>query len=92
MDSMANMKAQFEPSYGNLFTGEDTETCTMSDEDLPKAPVDETVVSRSESDQDTEVPEKKGSVLNVLVQGVALFSDGYNVQIIGYMQTVMAKL
>ncbi|KAK9319082.1 major facilitator superfamily domain-containing protein [Lipomyces orientalis] len=32
------------------------------------------------------------SAWNVLVQGVALFSDGYNVQIMGYMQTVMAKL
>ncbi|KZF21236.1 MFS general substrate transporter [Xylona heveae TC161] len=28
----------------------------------------------------------------VLVQGFALFSDGYNVQIIGYMQSVMAVL
>ncbi|KAK9313982.1 major facilitator superfamily domain-containing protein [Lipomyces starkeyi] len=32
------------------------------------------------------------SAWNVLVQGIALFSDGYNVQIMGYMQTVMAKL
>ncbi|EXA32631.1 hypothetical protein NW761_012471 [Fusarium oxysporum] len=30
--------------------------------------------------------------LDVLVQGVALFSDGYNIQIIGYMNTVLAKL
>ena len=28
----------------------------------------------------------------VLVQGVALFSDGYNVQVIGYMNTVLGKL
>jgi len=28
----------------------------------------------------------------VLVQGVALFSDGYNVQIIGYMESVLKKL
>ena len=35
---------------------------------------------------------KDGSVINVLVQSVTLFSDGYNVQIIGYMETVMAKL
>jgi hypothetical protein len=28
----------------------------------------------------------------VLVQGVALFSDGYNVQIIGYMNVILAKL
>ncbi|EJT73574.1 hypothetical protein GGTG_07430 [Gaeumannomyces tritici R3-111a-1] len=30
--------------------------------------------------------------LDVLVQGVALFSDGYNIQVIGYMNTVLAKL
>ncbi len=29
---------------------------------------------------------------DVLIQGVALFSDGYNIQIIGYMNTVLAKL
>jgi len=28
----------------------------------------------------------------VLVQGIALFSDGYNVQVIGYMNPVLAKL
>lgn len=64
----------------------------MSGDDSKKVAIDETVVVRSESDQDTVIPEKKGSVLNVLVQGVALFSDGYSVQVIGYMQTVMAKL
>ncbi|KAK8075967.1 glycerophosphoinositol permease 1 [Apiospora phragmitis] len=30
--------------------------------------------------------------IDVLIQGVALFSDGYNIQIIGYMNTVLAKL
>lgn len=30
--------------------------------------------------------------LDVLTQGVALFSDGYNIQIIGYMNTVLTKL
>ncbi|KAH7025057.1 major facilitator superfamily domain-containing protein [Microdochium trichocladiopsis] len=30
--------------------------------------------------------------LDVLVQGAALFSDGYNIQIIGYMNSVLAKL
>ncbi|PVH97467.1 MFS general substrate transporter [Periconia macrospinosa] len=29
---------------------------------------------------------------DVLIQGIALFSDGYNIQIIGYMNTVLAKL
>lgn len=32
------------------------------------------------------------SYLDVLVQGVALFSDGYNIQVVGYMLTVLAKL
>ncbi|KAF8883999.1 major facilitator superfamily domain-containing protein [Infundibulicybe gibba] len=32
------------------------------------------------------------SVINVLVSGVALFSDGYNIQIIGYMNVVLADL
>ncbi|EEB93381.1 hypothetical protein MPER_07968 [Moniliophthora perniciosa FA553] len=32
------------------------------------------------------------SVLNVLVAGLALFSDGYNVQIIGYMNPILSKL
>ncbi|KAK9365201.1 major facilitator superfamily domain-containing protein [Lipomyces kononenkoae] len=48
----------------------------------------------------TELPDESdnarstspASAWTVLVQGVALFSDGYNVQIMGYMQTVMAKL
>lgn len=61
-------------------------------EDQKKDAVKETALDRSDSDGETVVPEKKGSVINVLVQGVALFSDGYNVQIIGYMQSVMAKL
>ena len=30
--------------------------------------------------------------LDVLIQGVALFSDGYNIQVIGYMNQVLAKL
>ncbi|KAF5122303.1 Glycerophosphoinositol permease 1 [Metarhizium anisopliae] len=35
---------------------------------------------------------KASSVLMVLVGGLALFSDGYNAQIVGYMNTVLAKL
>lgn len=34
----------------------------------------------------------KASKLDVLIQGVALFSDGYNIQIIGYMNSILAKL
>lgn len=44
------------------------------------------------SDASEEISEGPISAWNVLVQGVALFSDGYNLQIIGYMETVMAKL
>ncbi|KAF9001400.1 MFS general substrate transporter [Hymenopellis radicata] len=32
------------------------------------------------------------AVFNVLVAGIALFSDGYNIQIIGYMNPVLAAL
>jgi len=32
------------------------------------------------------------SILSVLVAGIALFSDGYNAQIIGYMEALFSKL
>ena len=32
------------------------------------------------------------SVLSVLVSGIALFSDGYNAQIIGYMEPLLSEL
>lgn len=35
---------------------------------------------------------KASSVMMVLVGGLALFSDGYNAQIVGYMNTVLAEL
>jgi hypothetical protein len=35
---------------------------------------------------------RKAGKLDVFIQGVALFSDGYNIQIAGYMNTVLAKL
>ena len=35
---------------------------------------------------------KVSSITTVLVSGVALFSDGYNAQIIGYMNLVLAEL
>lgn len=35
---------------------------------------------------------RKTERLDVFVQGVALFSDGYNIQIAGYMNTILAKL
>lgn len=35
---------------------------------------------------------RKAGKLDVFVQGAALFSDGYNIQIAGYMNTILAKL
>ena len=32
------------------------------------------------------------SVLSVIVAGIALFSDGYNAQIIGYMEPLFSEL
>lgn len=46
----------------------------------------------SRADSIDAAPEHKSNVVNVLVQGVALFSDGYNVQIMGYMNSVLAVL
>jgi MFS family permease len=56
------------------------------------------VVAHSESQesgiQDTKVSKitKVSSILMVLVSGLALFSDGYNAQIIGYMNPLFKKL
>lgn len=47
--------------------------------------------SASSSDSQTPATRPAGK-LDVLVQGVALFSDGYNIQVIGYMNSVLAKL
>ena len=44
------------------------------------------------SDSMDAVLEGNSNVINVLVQGVALFSDGYNVQIMGYISSVLAVL
>ncbi|WAO92151.1 MFS domain-containing protein [Fusarium falciforme] len=50
---------------------------------------DESVSAEPEPKEQTQ---RAPGILDVLVQGVALFSDGYNIQIIGYMNTVLAKL
>lgn len=53
----------------------------------------EPLPSPANDEHDVESPNQRAvSSLDVLVQGVALFSDGYNVQIMGYMTTVMKKL
>lgn len=52
-----------------------------------------TVQSTDASSQEVPVvPARKAGKLDVLIQGVALFSDGYNIQIIGYMNSILAKL
>jgi hypothetical protein len=35
---------------------------------------------------------RTSSILSVLVAGIALFSDGYNAQIIGYMEPLFSDL
>ncbi|RDW67025.1 hypothetical protein BP5796_09774 [Coleophoma crateriformis] len=66
--------------------------------DKMETAVNDTEVAASDLSQKQQSVEEpttqtgETSVLNVLVQGVALFSDGYNVQVIGYMETVLAKL
>ncbi|RFU31842.1 hypothetical protein B7463_g4509, partial [Scytalidium lignicola] len=37
-------------------------------------------------------PSRKSGILNVFVSGLALFSDGYNAQIIGYMEPLLSVL
>ncbi|KAK2055599.1 MFS general substrate transporter [Colletotrichum caudatum] len=44
------------------------------------------------SSREPRGPARTAKKLDVLVQGVALFSDGYNIQIIGYMNAVLTKL
>ncbi|KAJ5351022.1 hypothetical protein N7541_008749 [Penicillium brevicompactum] len=49
--------------------------------------------SQAEWDIEQREPGKKRSgVLNVVVSGLALFSDGYNAQIIGYMEPLFSML
>lgn len=66
---------------------------------MPSKEADAVISSKSSQDvasdgqaQDNGPPARKASALDVLVQGAALFSDGYNIQIIGYMNSVLAKL
>ncbi|KAF8885502.1 major facilitator superfamily domain-containing protein [Infundibulicybe gibba] len=41
---------------------------------------------------EAERSSRRSSVINVLVSGLGLFSDGYNIQIIGYMNVVLTIL
>ncbi|KAJ5318193.1 hypothetical protein PENANT_c052G01203 [Penicillium antarcticum] len=42
--------------------------------------------------EQSETKRKSSGVLNVIVSGLALFSDGYNAQIIGYMEPLFSVL
>lgn len=57
--------------------------------DSPKSP---SVQVAGLSPETTQRITRLSSITMVLVSGLALFSDGYNAQIIGYMDTVLAKL
>lgn len=46
----------------------------------------------SSGNDEAKETETSPSLTDVVIQGVALFSDGYNVQIISYMNLIMAKL
>lgn len=64
-------------------------------------------IQKSIQDEKDQYPEETGlelpaatanhiirvsSILAVLVSGVALFSDGYNAQVIGYMEPLLSEL
>ncbi|KAK8091504.1 glycerophosphoinositol permease 1 [Apiospora hydei] len=72
-------------------------------EEAPKAVavLNSSETTNSSSSEDVVTPadaavtapaQRPAGKIDVLIQGVALFSDGYNIQIIGYMNTVLAKL
>ncbi|KAH8647395.1 major facilitator superfamily domain-containing protein [Xylariales sp. PMI_506] len=65
----------------------------MEPERTAKTVLTETAQVVSAEDE-SEIPQLQRRVgkLDVLIQGAALFSDGYNIQIIAYMNTVLAKL
>lgn len=53
---------------------------------------DDTGVDIKEQEPVVRTPSKTSSVLMVLVGGVALFSDGYNAQIVGHMNPILSKI
>lgn len=68
------------------------EVAVQSPTGMTKTDVGVSVSSITASPKGATAAPRKAGKLDVLVQGVALFSDGYNIQIIGYMNTVLAKL
>jgi hypothetical protein len=72
-----------------------------------KSPEESPEISKSINSETEAYPEATGlhlpsatvdritrtsSILSVLVAGIALFSDGYNAQIIGYMEPLFSDL
>lgn len=71
---------------------ESLQAATMAAPEELKGPDMKVTSSDSSSDVPAAPTPRKAGKLDVLVQGVALFSDGYNIQIIGYMNSILAKL
>ncbi|KIW51988.1 hypothetical protein PV05_10653 [Exophiala xenobiotica] len=73
---------KYEPSYE--ITGKDSNgTPTTSDEVEPGTGITQAGLAKIT---------KVSSIVTVLVAGLALFSDGYNAQIIGYMEPLFSEL
>ncbi|WVQ83288.1 hypothetical protein IAT38_005427 [Cryptococcus sp. DSM 104549] len=64
-------------------------------DDFPAGEEEDGTVAYASPLAELEAPSRKrtwAQTMSVLISGVALFSDGYNIQIAGYTNTVMAKL
>lgn len=61
-----------------------------------QAAINESLTNSTEANENNDTTigtiTTRSSITTVLVSGIALFSDGYNAQIIGYMNLVLAKL
>lgn len=68
------------------------QAATMASPEELKGPETKITGSDSSSDVPAGPTPRNAGKLDVLVQGVALFSDGYNIQVIGYMNSILAKL
>ncbi|KAK7457098.1 hypothetical protein VKT23_010400 [Stygiomarasmius scandens] len=69
----------------------DMSSPTPSDKGFGHGSYTSPIVEKQSSRPDASIS-KWSSILSVLVAGMALFSDGYNIQIIGYMNSVLTKL
>jgi len=71
----------------------------MAQDDKVLEVTDDIAGSPEVSKSDNELPPQAvaritrlSSIINVLVAGIALFSDGYNAQIIGYLEPLFSDL